>query len=50
MYSAAQANGKFFVGYDSKKMEVWDGNTMNNTYTLEMDNSFLKIIPLAVDS
>jgi len=49
LYSAELCNGKLFVGYDSKKLEVWDANTMKCTYTLEMDKAINKIITYAAD-
>ena len=50
MYSASLVNEKLYVGYDSSKLEIWDGNSLSCKSTLEIKTPIMKIATLAADS
>jgi len=42
-------NENIFVGYDSNKLEVWDGKSMKCKFKLELEKSINKISSLEID-
>jgi hypothetical protein len=42
-------NENIFVGYDSNKLEVWDGKSMNCKFKLDLEKSINKISTLEID-